>query len=88
MTDHETHQEGPDCGVALRELYGFLDGELTPPRRRIITSHLDNCMGCLEAFDFEAELRVAIATCCRSDAVPERLRTQVLEAIQRSDKSH
>ncbi len=76
----------PDCGVALRELYGFLDGELTAAKAGIIRSHLDHCGGCLEAFDFEAELRVAVATCCRGDAVPDTLRMKVLAAIEQGDE--
>ena len=61
---------GGDCEQALRTLYHFLDGELTPERRLAIQHHLDECSPCLEAFDFEAELKIVIARCCR-DQVPE-----------------
>ena len=71
-----------DCGEALRQLYGFLDGELTPDRRTTIRTHLDRCACCLEAFDFEAELRVVVSTCCRRDEVPEELRVRVVQAIR------
>ncbi len=85
MPDDASPEPTPDCGVALRELYGFLDGELTAARVSVIRSHLDHCGGCLEAFDFEAELRAAVATCCRGDAVPEGLRSKVLAAIEEGD---
>ena len=49
---------GGDCEEALRTLYYFLDGELTPERRQAIQRHLDECSPCLEAFDFEAELKM------------------------------
>ena len=52
---------GGDCEQALRTLYHFLDGELTPERRLAIQHHLDECSPCLEAFDFEAELKIVIA---------------------------
>jgi anti-sigma factor (TIGR02949 family) len=71
-----------DCGAALHQLYVFLDGELTPERRTAIRGHLDRCACCLEAFDFEAELRVVVSICCRGDEVPERLRMRVVEALQ------
>ena len=67
---------GGECEEALRTLYHFLDGELTPDRRQAIQHHLDECSPCLEAFDFEAELKLAVARCCR-DQVPERLRQRV-----------
>jgi mycothiol system anti-sigma-R factor len=71
----------PDCDDAVHRLYHFLDGELTPEKRTEIKRHLDACLPCLEAFDFEAELRVVIATKCR-DQVPETLRERVAQAIR------
>jgi mycothiol system anti-sigma-R factor len=70
---------GGSCQEALETLYNFLDGELTPERRAAIQHHLDQCAPCLEAFDFEAELKLVIARCCR-DQVPESLRHKI-EAV-------
>ena len=72
---------GEDCGQAMERLYTFLDGELTDERRVEIRQHLDDCGPCLQAFDFEAELRVMISVRCR-DEVPESLRIRVAAAIQ------
>jgi mycothiol system anti-sigma-R factor len=69
-----------DCSEALHELYTFLDGELTVERRTHISRHLDDCGGCLEAFDFEAELRIVVSQKCR-DEVPESLRRRVAQAL-------
>jgi mycothiol system anti-sigma-R factor len=70
----------PECREALDRLYHFLDGELTEERRREIEEHLRTCMPCLEAFDFEAELKLLIARRCR-DEVPEQLRVRVAWAL-------
>jgi anti-sigma factor (TIGR02949 family) len=77
----DRHEPG-NCGEALRQLHVFLDGELTPERRATIRTHLDRCACCLEAFDFEAELRVVVSTCCRGDVVPESLRIRVVQALR------
>ncbi len=69
------------CGDAVHRLYPFLDGELDDARRASIKRHLDECVPCLEAFDFEAELRVVIARKCQ-DQVPESLWSRVFNAIQ------
>ena len=69
-----------DCNEALRTLYSFLDGELTPERRAAIQHHLDECSPCLEAFDFEAELKIVVARCCR-DEVPDHLRQRIADAL-------
>jgi mycothiol system anti-sigma-R factor len=71
----------PDCADSLKELYTFLDGELTPERRIDIRAHLEGCLPCYEAFDFEAELRMVISTRCR-DEVPDELRARVAEALR------
>jgi mycothiol system anti-sigma-R factor len=70
----------PECREALNRLYHYLDGELTESRRRQIKEHLDSCMPCLEAFDFEAELKLLIARRCR-DEVPVHLRLRVIQAL-------
>ncbi len=72
---------GRECREALDTLYHFLDGELTPSRRLEIQRHLDGCSPCLEAFDFEAELKVVIARRCR-DQVPQHLRARVASALE------
>lgn len=70
-----------DCDEALRELYTFLDGELTVERRETISRHLEGCGHCHEVEDFEVELRQVIATCCR-EAVPEHLKARVAAALE------
>jgi len=88
MTDspgHEGHEHG-NCEEALHELYSFLDGELTESKRTQIRDHLDDCSPCLEAFDFEAELRIVIKHRCK-DEVPESLRDRVAEKLATFDLS-
>lgn len=69
-----------DCAESLHELYTFLDGELTDDKRATIHQHLEDCSPCLEAFDFEAELRAVIARRCH-DEVPESLRRRIAESL-------
>jgi mycothiol system anti-sigma-R factor len=84
--DHEAERGRPapggghDCEEAIATLYTFLDGELTTHRRQQIQQHLDACSPCLEAFDFEAELKIVISKRCR-DEVPEELRQKVAQAL-------
>ncbi|MGH9302075.1 MAG: mycothiol system anti-sigma-R factor [Acidimicrobiales bacterium] len=84
MTD-EFHP-GADCNETLHRLYHFLDGELTPEKRQAIRSHLDDCSPCLEAFDFEAELKLMVASKCR-EGVPAGLRERIAAAISHENRS-
>jgi mycothiol system anti-sigma-R factor len=77
---HAEDEAEADCREAVARLYYFLDGELTPDRRAVIQSHLDACSDCIEAYEFELELRVAIARGCR-EVVPEALRQRVFKAL-------
>lgn len=92
--DHDPDMDSPyweaksDCQEAIHTLYSFLDGELTEGRRVEIQQHLDECGPCLEAFDFEAELKLVISRKCR-DQVPDHLRERVYWAlIEASKRSH
>jgi mycothiol system anti-sigma-R factor len=69
-----------DCSAMVARLYNFLDGELTDQRRIKIQNHLEACPSCFSAFDFEAELRIVIASRCVS-RVPDSLAERIRKAI-------
>ncbi|CAA9276902.1 MAG: hypothetical protein AVDCRST_MAG76-3736 [uncultured Acidimicrobiales bacterium] len=69
-----------NCTEAVHVLYHFLDGELTPERKLLIEYHLDSCHPCLEAFEFEVELRDLIKHRCR-EQVPDELRLRIKELL-------
>ena len=71
-----------DCNETLRELYLYLDRQLTDEDREHIQHHLDDCSPCLEAYDFEAELRLVVRSRC-VDQVPESLRARIAKALAR-----
>ena len=77
---HVAGADRADCAEAVERLYTFLDGELTFERRVLIQRHLDACHDCIEAYEFEAELRAAISRGCR-ERVPESLRIRIYQAI-------
>lgn len=62
-----------NCKQTIRELDAFLDGELPTDVREHIHEHLNDCTDCLQAFDFEAELKQAIRRKCRNDELPPGL---------------
>ena len=93
MDEHHDSSEGaatdadrPECREALDVLYHYLDGELDEQRRIVIRAHLERCSPCLEAFDFEAELKIVVAKRCR-ESVPESLRRRVAEVLADASKT-
>lgn len=80
-----TGESGADCEETIERLYHYLDGELTDERRAEISQHLDDCSPCLQAYDFEADLRQVIAHRCK-DHVPESLRARVRDALAEEER--
>jgi anti-sigma factor (TIGR02949 family) len=73
---------GVDCDEALRQLYSFLDGELTHERRVAISVHLDRCGYCGDAAHFEGELRSVIQDCAKArvpESLLERIRSKLAD---------
>ena len=62
-----------DCEETLRELQTYLDRELSIEAREAVDAHLTGCVDCLQAFDFHAELRIVIASKCRTESLPPSL---------------
>ena len=66
-----------DCKQTLRELDAFLDDELSSETRQQIHLHLDGCVDCLQAFDFQAELKQVIRRKCSNDEMPPGLLAKI-----------
>lgn len=66
-----------DCNKTLEELQLFLDGELTDDEREHVLEHLEECLDCFHAFDFEAELKQVIARKCSNDTMPADLLARI-----------
>jgi mycothiol system anti-sigma-R factor len=76
-----------DCEETIRQVYFYLDGELTAFRRWQITRHLNRCPPCQHGFDFELELRQVVARGCRNDALPPDLKQRIAEALGLFDQA-
>jgi mycothiol system anti-sigma-R factor len=77
----DEHVDAADCTESVRELFTFLDGELTEARRVSIRAHLEGCPDCYGAYDFEAELRIVVSSSCKEE-VPDHLRSRVAAALE------
>ena len=71
-----------DCNETLRELEAFLDGELSDDASRALHGHLEGCLDCLHAFDFQAELKAVIAAKCRNDEMPAGLLARIEQCLE------
>jgi mycothiol system anti-sigma-R factor len=71
-----------DCNETMREMEAFLDGELTDEAVVTLRAHLDGCPDCLQAYDFQAELKAVISEKCHADAMPSALLSRIEQCLQ------
>jgi len=69
----------PRCRALLLELSRYLDGELTPTRRRLVERHINTCRCC---GTMAARLRRTVAA-CRAEGKRQPPRAVMLRAAQR-----
>lgn len=71
-----------DCDAVMRQLWDYLDGELTPERAEAIHAHLAMCKRCYPQYEFEKAFCDAVAHAQREHSNPSRLRDRVMEALR------
>lgn len=71
-----------DCQDAMRQLWDYLDGELTDETMGAIREHLAMCQECYPHYDFEQAFLKAIASARREHRAPGALRLRVRAALR------
>jgi anti-sigma factor (TIGR02949 family) len=71
-----------DCGAVMRQLWDYLDGELTAERMDAIREHLVLCARCQPQSEFERTFLATLARVRREHSDVEGLRGRVLAALR------
>lgn len=71
-----------DCESVMRELWDYLDGELTPDRTALMRAHIEVCKRCYPQYEFEREFLAALAARVPRHSQPERVESRVLAALE------
>ena len=71
-----------DCQAAMRQLWDYLDGELSAERMEAMRAHLAVCARCYPHYDFERAFLDAVAATRRAHAAPGVLRERVMSALK------
>ena len=74
--------EKTDCSAAMRQLWEFLDEELSEERMSAMRRHLECCQRCWPHYDFERAFLATVARVGANRGCPEAVRRQVLEALR------
>jgi len=71
-----------DCLDVVRQLWEYLDGELTDETMQEIRAHLAQCRDCHPHLDFERAFLDAVAATRREHAAPHLVRRKVLAKLR------
>lgn len=71
-----------DCDAVMRQLWDYLDDELTPQTARAIRAHLAVCRRCYPQYEFEAAFLRALRAAGLLHAGPEVLRARVRSLLR------
>jgi len=72
---------GTDCRDAMRQLWDYLDHELTDERMAAVRDHLESCAGCLPHHDFAKAFLAAVASTRGGGGCPPTVRAKVLDRL-------
>ena len=75
-------QQMLDCDAVMRQLWDFLDEELSPERMDAIRAHLAMCKRCNPHHEFENAFLDAVSHARREHSNPARLRDRVFAALR------
>jgi anti-sigma factor (TIGR02949 family) len=71
-----------DCDAVMRQLWDYLDGELSEDRMTAIREHLGMCSRCQPQFDFERSFLESLNHARREHPNPGALSQRVRKALQ------
>lgn len=71
-----------DCDAVMRQLWDYLDRELTPEREAAVRAHLSVCKRCFPQHDFERAFLDALRASRREHSRPDEIKTRVLTALR------
>lgn len=81
---HENHDNPPmiDCQTVMRQLWDYLDGELTTDRVQAIEGHLKMCARCYPQCEFERAFLDQVGNLRREHSDLPRLRSKLLDTLK------
>jgi len=76
-----------NCEEALKKLYEIVDNEATPKDKEEIKKHLEHCRHCMSRYEFEDMFKKLICDKTTSNCDTSRLKKNILDKIDRAEKS-
>ncbi len=82
MNEDATMGKMLSCDKVMRQLWDYLDEELTPERMSAIAAHLSGCNRCFPQYDFERAFLRAVRSVREENPPPAQQRERVMAALR------
>jgi anti-sigma factor (TIGR02949 family) len=70
-----------DCSTAVRQLWDYLDQELTEERMAMVRQHLQTCDHCLPHHEFGRRFLEALRATREEQLMPPEVKARVMELL-------
>jgi anti-sigma factor (TIGR02949 family) len=70
-----------DCLTAVRQLWDYLDQELTEDRMAMVRHHIATCEACLPHHDFGTRFLAALRETREEHLMPPEVKTRVMQLL-------
>jgi anti-sigma factor (TIGR02949 family) len=74
-----------DCESVMRQLWDYLDGQLTPETMQAIHVHLDQCQKCRPHAEFRGAFERAVSSAREDVGDTDALRERIRLALRQAD---
>ncbi|MCZ8206371.1 zf-HC2 domain-containing protein [Gemmatimonas sp.] len=74
-----------DCEAVMRQLWDYLDQQLTPDTMRAIHAHLDDCQQCRPHAEFRRAFERVVAGAREDAGDTDALRERIRQALRKAD---
>ena len=82
MSDEMMMDQMLTCDDVMRQLWDYLDVELTPDRMAAVAAHLSVCTRCYPQYDFERAFLRAVRAAQQDHRASATLRTRVQDTLR------
>ena len=76
------HASSIDCLTAVRQLWDYLDEELTADRMQVMEQHLEACSSCCPHSEFAERLLLALRETRVDTPCPAEVRRKVIQVLR------
>lgn len=87
MTDPKSSVGEISCPEVSALAFEYLDGEMPPHRRGVVTAHMARCQRCREHIERERSFLKGLRSCMAGEKCPDVVRERIREEMRKRSEA-